>query len=116
MTRTQLKFSLFCLFFASLLRGQNVDRANELFNYCAYAEAIPIYEAFLAKKPANNSAKTKLASCYRILSRPDKAAPLLKDIVENDNAKANDFLHYGEALMMLGRYEEAKSFFQKLGW
>ena len=92
MTLSQLKLFIFCTFFATLLRGQNIDRANELFNHGGYAEAIPMYEAFLAKKPANNSAKTKLANCYRILSRPDKAAPLLKDIVENDNAKALDFL------------------------
>lgn len=113
MTLFRLRLLVFCTFFASILRGQNVDRANELFNHGAYAEAIPIYEAFLAKKPSNNAAKTKLANCYRILSRPDKAAPLLKDIVENDNARPDDFLHYGESLMMLGRYDEAKVFFKK---
>lgn len=113
MTSFRLKLLVFCTFFASLLRGQNVDRANELYNHGAYAEAIPIYEIFLSKKPSNNAAKTKLANCYRILSRPDKAAPLLKDIVENDNARPDDFLHYGESLMMLGKYDEAKVFFKK---
>jgi outer membrane protein OmpA-like peptidoglycan-associated protein len=113
MTSFRLKLLVFCTFFASLLRGQNVDRANELYNHGAYAEAIPIYEIFLSKKPSNNAAKTKLANCYRILSRPDKAAPLLKDIVENDNARPEDFLHYGESLMMLGKYDEAKVFFKK---
>jgi outer membrane protein OmpA-like peptidoglycan-associated protein len=109
----KLRLLFFCTFCVTLLRGQNVDRANELFKNGAYAEAIPVYEAFLSKKPNNTAAKTKLANCYRILSRPDKAAPLLKDIVEDDNARPDDFLHYGEALMMLGRYEEAKTFFKK---
>ena len=113
MNKYRLKLSLLFLFLTLLLRGQNVDRANDLFKNGAYAEAIPIYEAFLVKKPSNMAAKTKLANCYRILSRPDKAAPLLKDIVEDDNARADDFLHYGEALMMLGQYEEAKIYFKK---
>lgn len=109
----KLRILILCTFLVTILRGQNVDRANDLFKNGAYAEAIPIYEAFLVKKPNNNAAKTKLANCYRILSRPDKAAPLLKDIVEDDNARPDDFLHYGETLMMLGKYDEAKSFFKK---
>ncbi len=105
---------LICLtFLTTLLRGQNLDRANELFKNGGYAEAIPIYEAFLAKKSNNTAAKTKLANCYRILSRPEKAAPLLADIVEDDNARPDDFLHYGETLMMLGQYDEAKFYFKK---
>jgi outer membrane protein OmpA-like peptidoglycan-associated protein/tetratricopeptide (TPR) repeat protein len=113
MTLLKLKILAFCSFSVFILRGQNLDRANELYNHGAYAEAIPVYEAFLAKKSSNNAAKTKLANCYRILSRPDKAAPLLKDIVEDDKARPDDFLHYGESLMMLGRYDEAKVFFKK---
>jgi peptidoglycan-associated lipoprotein len=113
MTLFQLKLLIFCAFSVTVLRGQNLDRANDLYNNGAYAEAIPIYEAFLSKKPSHNAAKTKLANCYRILSRPDKAAPLLQDIVEEDNARPDDFLHYGESLMMLGRYDEAKTFFKK---
>ncbi len=100
-------------FLITLLRGQNLDRANDLFKNGGYAEAIPIYEAFLAKKPNNTAAKTKLANCYRILSRPEKAAPLLEYIVEDDNARPDDFLHYGETLMMLGKYDEAKFYFKK---
>jgi outer membrane protein OmpA-like peptidoglycan-associated protein/tetratricopeptide (TPR) repeat protein len=109
----KLKILVFCTFCTTLLRGQNVERANELYANGAYAEAIPIYEAFLSKKASNNAAKTKLANCYRILSRSDKAAPLLKDIVEGDKARPDDFLHYAEALMMLGQYDEAKAFFKK---
>ena len=75
MNKYRLKLSLLFLFLTLLLRGQNVDRANDLFKNGAYAEAIPIYEAFLVKKPSNMAAKTKLANCYRILSRPDKASP-----------------------------------------
>jgi outer membrane protein OmpA-like peptidoglycan-associated protein len=100
-------------FLTTLLRGQNLDRANELFKNGGYAEAIPIYEAFLAKKSNNIAAKTKLANCYRILSRPEKAAPLMADIVEEDNARPDDFLHYAETLMMLGQYDEAKFYFKK---
>ncbi len=105
---------LICFTFSlTLLRGQNIDRANELFKNGGYAEAIPIYEAFLSKKPNNTAAKNKLANCYRILSQPDKAAPLLASIVEDDNARPDDFLNYGETLMMLGQYDEAKYYFKQ---
>ncbi|MBL7815126.1 MAG: PD40 domain-containing protein [Saprospiraceae bacterium] len=113
MIASRLKIITFCAFLTTILRGQSPDKANELFKNGAYAEAIPAYEAFLSKKPNNNAAKTKLANCYRILSRPEKAAPLLKEIVEDDNARPDDFLHYGESLMMLGQYEEAKFYFKK---
>ncbi len=109
----KLRILICFTFLTTLLRGQNLDRANELFKNGGYAEAIPIYEAFLAKKQNNTAAKTKLANCYRILSRPEKAAPLLADIVEDDNARPDDFLHYGETLMMLGQYDEAKFYFKK---
>ena len=77
-----------------------------------FAEAIPIYEAALQKK-ASNTIKLKLANCYRILSRPERAAPLYDDIISSKDAKPNDLLHFGETLMMLGKYDSAKIFFRK---
>ncbi len=109
----KLRILICFTFLTTLLRGQNLDRANELFKNGGYAEAIPIYEAFLAKKPNNTAARGKLANCYRILSRPEKAAPLMANIVEDDNARPDDFLQYGETLMMLGQYDEAKFYFKK---
>jgi outer membrane protein OmpA-like peptidoglycan-associated protein len=106
-------FAFPSFFFPLILRGQNIERANELYKNGAYAEAIPLLEAFLSKKTTNLAAKTKLANCYRILSRPEKAAPLQAQIVEDANAKPQDFLHYGESLMMLGKYDSAKIYFNQ---
>jgi outer membrane protein OmpA-like peptidoglycan-associated protein len=113
MTVTKLLFPIFISLNLAALKGQNIDRANDLYKNGGFAEAIPIYEALLVKKPNALSLKVKLANCHRILSHPVQASRLFAEIVETKEAKPLDFLHYGETLMMLEKYDSAKILFQK---
>jgi outer membrane protein OmpA-like peptidoglycan-associated protein len=113
MTVTKFSILIFCLCPFVTLTGQNVDRANDLYKNGGFAEAIPIYEAALAKKPNSMLLKVKLANCHRILSHPAQAARLFADIVESKEAKPIDFMHFGETLMMLEKYDSAKILFRK---
>ncbi|MDZ7876847.1 MAG: OmpA family protein [Saprospiraceae bacterium] len=97
----------------AVLNGQNIDRANDLYKNGGFAEAIPIYEAALVKKPNSMAIKVKLANCHRILSHPNQAARLFAEIIESKDAKPADFMHYGETLMMLEKYDSAKIYFRK---
>jgi outer membrane protein OmpA-like peptidoglycan-associated protein len=113
MTVTKFLFSFFSFFTLSSLTGQNIDRANELYKNGGFAQAIPIYEAALAKKPNSSAIKIKLANCHRILSHPVQAARLFAEIIETKDAKPIDFMHFGETLMMLEKYDSAKILFRK---
>ncbi len=113
MTVTKFSILIFSLFSFASLEAQNVDRANDLYKNGGFAEAIPIYEAALAKKPNSMLLKVKLANCHRILSHPAQAARLFADIVASKDAKPIDFMHFGETLMMLEKYDSAKILFRK---
>jgi outer membrane protein OmpA-like peptidoglycan-associated protein len=113
MTVTKFLIPIFSLLSLTLLRGQNIDRANDLYKNGGFAQAIPIYEALLAKKPNSFALKIKLANCHRILSHPVQAARIFSEIVETTEARPIDFMHYGETLMMLEKYDSAKILFRK---
>jgi outer membrane protein OmpA-like peptidoglycan-associated protein len=113
MTVTKFLILIFSLLSLTLVRGQNVDRANDLYKNGGFAQAIPIYEALLLKKPNSFALKVKLANCHRILSHPVQAARIFSEIVETAEARPSDFMHYGETLMMLEKYDSAKILFRK---
>jgi outer membrane protein OmpA-like peptidoglycan-associated protein len=113
MTVTKFSILIFSLLNIAVLKGQNIDRANDLYKNGGFAEAIPIYEAALAKKPTLFAIKVKLANCHRILSHPTQAARLFSEITASKEAKPIDFMHFGETLMMLEKYDSAKILFRK---
>ena len=96
----------------AVVYGQNLETANAYYAGRAYAKAIPIFEVALAKKN-NPGIKSKLANCYRILNKPEKALPLYADIAKDDKPAQKDLLHYAEVLMNVSRYEEAKVWLKK---
>jgi outer membrane protein OmpA-like peptidoglycan-associated protein/tetratricopeptide (TPR) repeat protein len=100
-----LQFSLF---------GQNkaLQKANELYKASHFAEAAELYEVALQSKD-NLSTKTKLANCYRMNNRLDKAEELYAKIVVEDKAKSDTYFYYGEVLMGNEKYDEAKEWFLK---
>lgn len=109
-----LQSIIFCtlILFQSCLHAQSLETANGYYAHRAFAQAIPIFEAALAKKN-NNGIKSKLANCYRILNKPEKALPLYADIVKDEKPAPKDLLHYAEVLMNVARYEEAKTWLKK---
>lgn len=113
MTVTKFLIPIFSVLGMAVLNAQNIDRANDLYKNGGFAEAIPIYEAALAKKPNSPAIKVKLANCHRILSHPAQAAQLFSEITASKEAKPIDFMHFGETLMMLEKYDSAKILFRK---
>lgn len=108
------RFSLYILIFfnASFVSAQKVEQAHNLYKSGFYAAAIPIYDSFLKKK-VNPTAKSRLADCYRMLNQAEKAATTYAQIVADSTAKAQDLFNYGDVLMMLGKYDSAKYYFQR---
>lgn len=114
MKKSIAQFLLLTVFFSLLLHiafGQKtmLQKADELFNRLAYSDAIVEYENILKKYPDLTSAKMKLAECYRLTSRSEKAEFWYGEIVKSKECKPLHKFYYGQALMNNGKYDEAKS-------
>ncbi len=107
---------VFLLLF-SCVRGQSqsLKRANIHFKNGEYAKAIPIYRALIANKKNVASAKSKLAESLRKLNKIEEAAPIYAEIVADSSAnlRADDLAHYGEVLLMMGKYDSATLFLNR---
>ena len=101
-----------------IAQEKTIDKANLAYKYKQYAEAANLYEQVIKEKEAKNknsqatlNLKTKLAYCYRMNNKMDKAEELYSAIVQDDRAKSVTYLYFGETLMCNGKYEEAKNWF-----
>lgn len=97
---------------------KTVEKANLAYTYKQFAQAAALYETAISEKEANGkspsatlSLKTKLAYCYRMNNKMDQAEKLYAEIVQDERAKSETYLYYGETLMSNGKYEEAKKWF-----
>lgn len=95
-----------------------VDKANEHYKLNQFAEAAGLFEQALNEMDEKRSSgrnafnlKVKLAYCYRMNNKMDKAEALYADVVQDANAKPDTYYYYGETLMSNGKYEEARKWF-----
>ncbi len=116
------KLLFFCavVVLAVPLFGQNrvVDKANEFYRLNQYSDAATLFEQALdemdeSRRSGQNalSLKTKLAFCYRMNNKMEKAEALYAEIVQAPNARTDTYYYYGEALMSNGKYDEARTWF-----
>ncbi len=112
--------TLAALVIASPLQAQSklVDKANELYKNNQFSDAAELYRQALQEmenegKQGRNAIllKSKLAYCYRMNNKMDKAEALYAEVVKDEGAKADSYYYYGESLMSNGKYEEAKKWF-----
>jgi outer membrane protein OmpA-like peptidoglycan-associated protein/tetratricopeptide (TPR) repeat protein len=103
-----------------LSQSKEIDKANELYNLQRYSDAATWFEEALSKikqergeNRTSVSIKTKLAYCYRMNNKMDKAEALYASVVEDERISEEVLFYYGEALMSNGKYDEAKNWFRK---
>lgn len=104
---------------ASLVaQSKTVDKANELYKNSQFADAAVLYRQALTDMESNGKQsrnatllKSKLAFCYRMNNKMDKAEELYAEVVKDETAKPDTYYYYGEALMSNGKYAEAKKWF-----
>jgi outer membrane protein OmpA-like peptidoglycan-associated protein len=86
---------------------------NELYEHLAYNDAIIKYEALLKKHPELTEAKIKLADCYRMTGRSQKAEFWYWQVVKSPEVKPIHKFYYGQALMNNGKYNLAQSWIRE---
>ncbi len=94
---------------------KDIEKADAYFQAQRYAEAAELYERVLSKfsekkRESRQGAvlASKLARCYRMNNRNEEAAKWYEQAVSDERARPEWYFEYGETLMSLGRYEEAK--------
>lgn len=87
-------------------QNRDLEKGLKLFAKKEYKLAIPIL-----KKCTNKEAKRNLLQCYIEIKQNNEAFLLGKEMVENADADAIDFLNYANLLKRLHKYEEAKKWY-----
>lgn len=107
--------TLALLILSSATKAQEslVMAANKLFDSKSYSEAIPKYEKVVKRDSNNTLILAKLGDCYRMINNTQGQALCYGKLVDRGNADATQRLYYGQALMALGRYEEAKKYMEE---
>ncbi|MBV8253644.1 MAG: OmpA family protein [Chitinophaga sp.] len=82
--------------------------ADEYYTRYEYKAAAILYSRVATKKNVHPEVLKKLALCYSKLNAYQDAANIYQRIINLPTAKAEDFLHYADALKSLEKYEEAK--------
>ncbi|MDD3875541.1 MAG: carboxypeptidase regulatory-like domain-containing protein [Bacteroidales bacterium] len=85
-----------------------LKKANDYYNHLAFNEAIPRYMEVLKKDSMNSEALIKLADCYRLINNNPKALETYAKVIGLNEALPLHRFLYAQALMIAGRYEEAK--------
>ena len=109
----KIHIALFILTISTqLMVGQNLRRANHLFETRAYLDAA---ELFLNETPKNQEIYEKLGDCYYFNTKMNKAAQWYKKLLQTYEAKVSPtyFYRYSQALKGIKNYKEADQWFQK---
>jgi len=96
----------------SYAQRSSLEKANQLYKIKSYADAIPLFQKALSTKESL-PAQTKLAYCYKMLNQMELAESIYAGIINEPRIRSKVYLSYGQVLMSLEKYEEAKKWFLK---
>ena len=103
---------LLLTFSLSYAQKATMEKANLLYKLDSYAEAIPLFQKALANKESLPG-RTKLAYSLMILNRMEEAEEEYRKIIEEPRLRSDAFFQFGQVLMSLEKYTEAKTYFLK---
>lgn len=114
-------FSFACLAPAGLYAQKNMlthltsyeKRGDKMFYFFAYSTALESYQSALRVDPEKDHLKLKIAECYRMLNNPIESEKWYGQAMANDKVvKPEHRLHYAQALISNGKYEEARKWLE----
>ena len=101
------------LFHFAFSQKAQLKEINDLYDHLEYNTAITKYEELLKKHPEVTEAKIKLADCYRLTGRSEKAEFWYYQVVKSPEVKPIHKFYYGQALMNNGKYNLAQSWIRE---
>jgi tetratricopeptide (TPR) repeat protein len=100
----------------SIFKGLKSDlkKANSFYNANAYHDAVQLYTLLADQKKGDNKLHLKIANCYFMLNKMEKAAFTYSTYVQRGGQfNKTEILQYANALQTTGNYEGAISWYQK---
>ncbi|REE80664.1 outer membrane protein OmpA-like peptidoglycan-associated protein [Lutibacter oceani] len=88
-------------------------RAERQFNDFSFVKAINTYEKLIDTSFNKFYAMRKLGDAYIMLRQPEKALPIYKEVVKQENVPSEYYLYYAQALRANGDYEASKKWMKK---
>jgi outer membrane protein OmpA-like peptidoglycan-associated protein len=114
---TRIFFSLLLLLSFSAAFAQEpslrMKLANKKYDRLAYSAAIPLYQDVLKYEPGNLQALIRLAGSYQKIKDMRNAERVYADIVKRNDAPAETYLYYAQALAENNKYEKSREWFIK---
>lgn len=93
-------------------QNKDLNKGKRYFSKKEYAQAIPYFKNYI-RGHNDKPIKRKLLWCYLESNLNEKAMTLLKNMVNDSEAEAIDFLNYANLFKKLHKYEEAKFWYKK---
>ena len=81
-------------------------RADRQFSNFSFVKAIDTYEKLIDTSFNKHYAMRKLADAYIMLRQPERALPIYKQVVQQQNVPSEYFLYYAKTLRANGKHEE----------
>ncbi len=112
MKKSIILISIIGLFaFKGFSQTASIKAANKLYSAKLYNQAIPKYESILKKDSSNTEVLSNLGDSYRLTNNTNGQLVCYGQLVKSGKAEDVQKLYYGQALMEVGRYDEAKKYF-----
>lgn len=87
-----------------------IKSGNKLYFSNLYSLAIPKYESAIRKDSSNSSVLSNLGDCYRLTNNNHGQLVCYGKLIKIGKAQDIHKLYYGQALMEVGQYDEAKKY------
>lgn len=115
MKRTRIILIVILALTANLNGYSQTKKADKLFEFYNYAEAIPLYLKVVESenKTENIHAIERLADCYRYTNNVAQARIWYGKAIEVDKSNSMNFYYLGQALRGLGLYQPAAEAFKQ---
>ena len=118
MSKVLKQLTFICLFVSLHLTGalgqsQQHVKAQKLYELHAYHLALNAYISILNSYPNDAVALKHAANCYRLMNDMEKAYSHYQKLLQLGEQEADLYFKIGDVLRSMGRYAEAKSYFEK---
>ena len=114
MKRNSIFLIVILAFVFNLQGSSQIKRANRLFKFFRYSEAIPYFQKVIdsGSNLDKQEATKKLADCYRFNNNIAEARFWYEKALGFENADLINYFYLGQALRSLGKYDSAAEAFK----
>jgi len=105
-TLNQICFWVLCMVMVACSPTRTANKGHKAFENLAYSKAIEKYQKAIEKGAGDDLVRKRLGDSYRLTNEMAMAEKIYSQVVKKDHEPEYQ-LYYGQALMAMGKYDEA---------